>query len=56
MAYEDEKAAALAAYDATLSVPCPECKRAAGERCLRIDGVPSNLVHHDRYLAWRAGG
>lgn len=53
MAAEEEKAAALAARDMTLSVACPECKRPAGQRCLRIDGVPSNLVHKARYEAWK---
>jgi len=52
---EADKAAQLASYDMTLGVDCPECKRAAGQRCLRIDGVPSNLVHVARYEAWRAG-
>jgi hypothetical protein len=54
MAIEDEKAAALAARDLTLTVACPECKREAGQRCLSILGVPSNLVHKARHEAWKA--
>jgi hypothetical protein len=51
---EAEKAADLARYDRTMSVPCPECGALPGERC-RNEGEPSNLMHTARILAWARG-
>jgi hypothetical protein len=51
---EVRKAADAAARDKSLSVPCPECKRPAGSRCITLDThQPSNLVHGARVSAWR---
>ena len=52
---EEEKAAEAARRDRVLSVPCPECNRPAGSRCITLDThQPTNLVHRARVLAWRA--
>jgi hypothetical protein len=51
---EARKAADAAARDKALSVPCPECKRDAGARCIALDThQPTNLVHKARVTAWR---
>jgi hypothetical protein len=44
------------AGDPALRVPCPECKRPAGTRCITLDThQPSNLVHRGRaHAAQRA--
>jgi hypothetical protein len=44
------------ADDPALRVPCPECKRPAGSRCITLDThQPSNLVHRGRaHAAQRA--
>ena len=50
---EEEKAAELAARDAVLSVPCPECKRPALARCVTLDTrQPTSVVHRARVVAW----
>ena len=50
---EAEKAAEASRRDKALSVPCPECKRPAGSRCITLDThQPSNLVHRARVAAW----
>jgi hypothetical protein len=52
---EAGKAAAATARDKALTVPCPECKRLAGERCITLDThLPTNLVHRARVIAWEA--
>jgi hypothetical protein len=51
---EAAKAEDLAGRDKVLSVPCPLCHAAAGQRCKRIpDMVPTNLTHKARVVAWR---
>jgi hypothetical protein len=56
VATETEKAAAAAERDKALSVPCPECKRPAGSRCITLDTYqPSNIVHKARVEAWKEG-
>jgi hypothetical protein len=56
--FDDEREAAkaedLARRDKVLSVPCPLCHAAAGQRCKRIpDMVPTNLTHKARVVAWQ---
>lgn len=49
----------VTAYDPkedALVVPCPECKRPPGSRCITLLGVPSDLVHRARARAAAAGG
>ena len=42
--------------EGALSVPCPECKRPAGSRCVTLLGEPSDLVHRARDGAPPAAG
>jgi hypothetical protein len=34
-----------------ISVPCPTCSAAAGERCLLLSGAPRSEPHVDRKLS-----
>lgn len=53
---EAEKAAAAVARDKALTVACPVCSAAAGERCLNtVTGQPGNFVHGGRVSRWQNG-